>query len=168
VPNILLDLQRAVNELHRQPLDRYANPEDQPHDVSLAFNKAWSKPGPYVTPLNPEQEAKFRQWAAQNPKAAGVGDELGPAPNFAPLPMADYDVQGHWLAAQGGDPRATLVVSPWDGKLHGNDAWKTPYDGTFSRESIYALPTAPYWSKDQLRTNAGRLIADETPKKGSK
>ena len=145
-----------------KPLNPYLrNPEDQPPQISFAFNRQWAKPGPYSTKLNPQQEQEFRKWAAANPKA--VSGEVGPAPEFAPLPMADYDVRGHWLAAKNGDPVASLTVSTFDGKLHGNDKFKTPYDGTFSNESMYALPTAPHWEKDKLVTADGRLVSDESP-----
>jgi hypothetical protein len=148
-----------------QALNPYPNPEDRPPQESFAFNKRWAKPGPYTTTLNPSQEEQFKQWAAKNPKL--VECEVGPAPAFAPLPQADYDVRGHWLAAMNGDPDAKLVPNKWDGKLHGSDKWKTPYDGSFSNESIYATPNAPRWVGNKLMTADGRLVTDETPKSSS-
>lgn len=154
------------NPLPAQPkeaINQHANPEDQPPQVSFAFNKAWSKPGPYATKLVPQEETEFRKWAALNPKS--VKGEVGPAPNFDPLPMADYDVRGHFHASKVGDPAATLTPNKWDGKIHGNDKFKTPYNGGFSNESMYALPKAPRWVGDKLMTADGKLVTDETPRK---
>jgi hypothetical protein len=137
------------------PKNRYANPEDQPPEVSFSFNKQFAKPGPYVTKLSPQQEQQFQAWAQQHPDL--VKGELD-------TPMPDYDVRGRWLADQRGDPAAKLVKSAFDGKLHANDKWKTPYDATFSNESIYAKPNAPRWRGDKLVAANGTLLVDETPK----
>jgi len=139
-----------------KPLNPYRNPEDQPADVSYTFNKSWAKPGPYVTKLSPTDEAEFRKWAAANLSQ----NELRNLDN----PQTDYDTRGWWLAGKHGDPDAKLVRSAWDGKMHGNDKWKTPYNGTFSNESIYATPDAPHWEGEgKLVAKDGRLVADETP-----
>jgi hypothetical protein len=154
---------KAQQGLPPQPkdaLNQYANPEDRPPKESFAFNKGWSKPGPYSTKLSPQEETEFRKWVAANPQQG-----LGPAPNFDPLPMADYDVRGHFHAGKIGDPAASLTPNKWDGKIHGNDKFKTPYDGSFSRESMYALPNAPRWVGDRLMTHDGKLVTDETPRK---
>lgn len=135
-------------------LNPYPNPEDQPADEALAFNKGWAKRGPYLTRLSNADEVAFQGWAKANPQA--VAGELN-------NPKADYDVRGHWLAAKNGDPDATLVLNKWDGKMHGNDKFKTPYNGGFSNESMYALPNAPKWKGDKLYTSDGRLVTDETP-----
>lgn len=135
------------------PINPYKNPEDQPPEASFAFNQSWAKPGPYITKLTPQQEAAFQVWADANPTL--VAGELGPD--------ADYDVRGHWLAAQQGDPLAKLTPNPFDGKLHSSDKWKTPYSGSFSNESIYAAPHAPRWVGGKLMTSDGKLVADETP-----
>lgn len=138
-------------------LNPYPNPEDRPPQESLSFNQQWAKSGPYLTTLPPADEAEFQKWAKANPKA--VEGELD-------NPQADYDVRGHWLAAKKGDPAAKLTMNKWDGKLHGSDKWKTPYNGSFSRESIYATPNAPQWKGDKLVTADGQLVTDETPKGG--
>ena len=140
---------------HTKSINPYPNPEDRPPDESLAFNKAWTKPGWKLTTLSPQDEAKFQVWAKQNAKA--IQGELN-------NPKADYDVRGHWAAAQRGDPAATLVLNKWDGKMHGNDKFKTPYNGGFSNESMYATPNAPRWVGDKLMTADGRTVTDETPK----
>jgi len=157
---------KPISPIPAQPanaLNKHANPEDQPPQVSLAFNKNWSKPGPYAAKLAPQEETEFRKWAAANPQS--VKGEVGPAPNFDPLPMADYDVRAHFHASKIGDPAATLVPNKWDGKLHGNDKFKTPYNGGFSNESMYALPNAPRWVGNRLMTHDGKLVTDETPRK---
>jgi len=150
----------------KEALNQYPNPEDRPPKESFAFNKAWSKPGPYAAKLAPQEETEFRKWAAANPQS--IRGEVGPAPNFDPLPMADYDVRAHFHAAKVGDPAATLVPNKWDGKIHGNDKFKTPYNGGFSNESMYALPNAPRWVGDKLMTHDGKLVTDETPRKATK
>jgi hypothetical protein len=137
------------------PLNSYPNPEDQPPAQSFSFNQQWAKPGPYLTTLSQADEAAFQKWAKENPRA--VEGELD-------NPQADYDVRGHWLAAKNGDPSAKLTMNKWDGKLHGSDKWKTPYNGTFSNESIYANKDAPRWDGDRLVTKDGQIVADETPK----
>ena len=147
------------NPLPSQPkdaLNKYPNPESQPPKVS-------SKPGPYATKLVPAEEQEFRKWAAANPNS--IRGEVGPAPNFDPIPTADYDVRGHFHAAKIGDPAATLVPNKWDGKIHGNDRFKTPFNGSFSRESMYAMPNAPRWVGNRLMTVDGKLVTDETPRK---
>ena len=157
---------KVTSALPAQPanaLNKYSNPEDRPAKESFTFNKAWSKPGPYATTLAPQEETEFRKWAAVNPNA--IRGEIGPAPNYAPLPMADYDVRAHFHAAKTGDPAATLVPNKWDGKIHGNDKFKTPYNGGFSNESMYALPNAPRWGGNKLMTHDGKLVTDETPRK---
>jgi hypothetical protein len=162
------DPRKKINTLPEQPkdaLNHYANPEDQPPKVSFSFNKSWSKPGPYATKLTPQEEVEFRKWAASNPNS--VRGEVGPAPNYDSLPMADYDVRGHFHAAKTGDPAATLVPNKWDGKIHGNDKFKTPYNGGFSNESMYATPKAPRWVGNKLMTHDGKLVTDETPRKTS-
>jgi hypothetical protein len=147
----------------KEALNKYPNPEDRPPKESFEFNKAWSKPGPYAAKLAPQEEIEFRKWAAANPQS--IRGEVGPAPNYDPLPMADYDVRAHFQAAKRGDPAATLVPNKWDGKIHGNDKFKTPYNGGFSNESMYALPNAPRWVGDKLMTADGKLVTDETPRK---
>jgi hypothetical protein len=146
----------------KNALNQFANPEDQPSKVSFAFNKGWAKPGPYTSTLSPAEETEFRRWAAANPKA--VEGEVGPAPDFAPLPEADYDVRGHFHAAKIGDPAADLTPNTWDGKIHGNDKFKTPYNGGFSNESMYATENAPRWVGTRLVTKDGKLVTDETPR----
>ena len=52
----------------KEALNQYASPEDQPADVSFKFNKQWAKPGPYLTVLKPEMEAKFQKWIQETPE----------------------------------------------------------------------------------------------------
>lgn len=156
----------SASQLPKQPKDainQFSNPEEQPREVSFAFNKGWAKHGPYATNLPADEEAEFRQWAAANPDS--IRGEVGSGPDFKPIVDADYDVRGHFHAAKIGDPAASLTPNPWDGKIHGNDKFKTPYNGGFSRESMYALSTAPGWTKEgKLLTQDGRLVTDETPR----
>jgi len=96
-------------------------------------NKKWAKPGPYVTKLTPEEEARFQKW---------VKDNHIP---WKDVPYADYDMRGYWKAMESGDKSAHQSAN-----RHFPDTWKTPYDATFSRESKYALPNAPFWDGDNL------------------
>lgn len=50
---------------------------------------------------------------------------------------------------------SSLANQPWNHK-------------TFSNESKYATPDAPHWEGDRLIDKNGRVVADETPKKGRK
>lgn len=114
---------------------------------SYSRNKAYARPGPYVTKLTPAQDIAFQSWV----NAKHVPFDLREA-------NSDYDMRGFWLALQNHDPRALTAIDPYDHRMHFPDVWKTPYDRTFSRESKYALPTAPYWSKD------GRYLIDQSGK----
>jgi hypothetical protein len=141
----------------KEALNQYPSPEDQPPDVSFKFNKQWAKPGPYLTVLKPEMEAKFQKWIQENP---GVVDK-----NQLDDPKAGYDIRGWWLSGETGDPAGKRVKNAWDGKMHSSDKFKTPYDGSFSNESMYAMPNAPRWVGDKLMTFDGKLVTDETPRK---
>ncbi len=133
-------------------LNPYHNPEDQPSQASFAFNHQWAKPGPYVTKLSPEDEAKFQQWVQQNHVP------------WQDTPDADYDMRGYWKALTNpSDPHHDLTQRAKNG--HYSDYWKTPYSGVFSRESMYATPKAPRWVGQKLYTTDGRLVTDETPRR---
>lgn len=127
-------------------------PELQPAGLYVPPDWQWqyAKPGPYVTPLNSQQETQFQQWVRQNNVP------------FDPSPTSDYDMRGFWLAGQQGDPRAVTQINPNDNRIHFNDAWKTPYHMSFSNQSIYAQPNAPQWNhKDQLIDPYGNVVFDE-------
>jgi hypothetical protein len=110
---------------------------------------------PYRTALSPQEEQAFQAWYQQNQKAL---------PPWQDTPDSDYDMRGFYKAALAGDPRAKTVISPYDNKIHTSDAWKTPFHQTFSRESVYAGPDAPYWVGNKLYNRAGQLLKDETPR----
>lgn len=130
-------------------LNPYKNPEQQPPEQSYAFNKQWAKTGPYVTTLSPGDEQKFQQWVQANHIP------------WQDTPTADYDMRGYWKAMQSGNSLAKRASNG-----HFPDKWKTPYSGTFSRESMYATSDAPYWKGDNLVTNDGRLVTGETASRG--
>ena len=47
----------------QQQKRRRDNPDDMfTNDQNLARNKAWAKPGPYITKLTPQEEQGYRQW----------------------------------------------------------------------------------------------------------
>ena len=107
----------------------------------------------YKTPLSPDDEKKFQAWV----KANNVP--------FDDSPTSDYDMRGFWKAAQEGDSDASTAVSKFDGKIHFNDKFKTPFHKTFSNESQYATSDAPHWEGDKLIDKDGNVVADETPPK---
>lgn len=144
----------ATGNLPQQPsgtLNPYSNPEYQPPQRSFAFNRNWAKPGPYATKLSPPEEREFQEWVRANKVP------------WQDTPTADYDMRGYWKALNGGKAKQTF--NAWDHTMHFPDTWKTPYSGTFSRESIYAKPNAPHWQGDKLVTSTDKVVTDETPKK---
>jgi hypothetical protein len=149
----------------KEAINQWTNPEDQPPKIAYAFNKQWAKPGPYAAKLDPQSEQEFRKWAAQHPR--DVGGMVGPAPNFPDLPDSGYDARGWFYAMKTGDPsgKQVKVATNFGTSMHGSDRFKTPYNGCFSNESMYALPNAPRWVGDKLMTADGKLVTDETPRK---
>ena len=126
---------------------------DPMRDAALthAVNKAFSKPGPYRTELNPDEESAFRAWVEEN---KGGPPSIG---NFDPEDdKADYDLRGFWKGAVSGDKRAVVADNG-----HIPDVWKTPYHHTFSNESVYATPDAPRWKGSQLVNKKGEVVYDE-------
>ncbi len=105
-------------------------------------NKQWAKLAEsYSTSLKDTEETQFREWLATQ--------KDGPFAEFDPdAKIVDYDARGFWKAAKAGDPRASLAKNPTDNKMHADDFWKTPYHQSFSNESGYAFPTAPYWANN--------------------
>ena len=114
---------------------------------------SYAKPGPYVTPLTPEEEQQFKGWVKQN-KVPFEDDG----------PQTGYDLRGFWRAAQHGDPEAQSGMNPYDHRIHYSDKWKTPYsEEGFSNQSIYAKPEAPSWQGNdalgwKLVDNQGRVF----------
>lgn len=111
-----------------------------------------AKPGPYITQLSPDDEAKFQTWVKRN----NIPMENDTA-------TSDYDMRGYYKDNVLGAGGVKTKVSRFDNRPHFPDTYKTPYHRTFSNESRYALPTAPHWDGDRLIDNSGRVIADETP-----
>lgn len=109
-------------------------------------NKQWAKPGPYVTPLTSAQEAEFQRWVKDNGIPFNPND-----------PHPDYDMRGFWKAMITGNPQAKRAAN-----LHFPDKWKTPYDATFSNQSMYARSDAPHWVGNKLYTSDGVLLDDES------
>ena len=65
----------------------------------------------------------------------------------------DYDMRGFFKGLLENSPMARTNIDPNDSKLHFTDYWKTPYHETFSRDSKFASPTAPWW------TDRGQLVS---------
>ena len=116
-------------------------------------NKAWAKPGPYLTKLSKKEEKAFQKWAEEN-KVPWQESET-----------SDYDMRGFFKALINKDPRAMTAINPNDNLMHFPDVWKTPYHHSFSAESQYATKQAPNWNPaDQLVTPAGVVTFDERTK----
>jgi hypothetical protein len=104
----------------------------------------------FQTTLPPQLEQIFMK-AAQS----RFGNKIEFQPDLSPT--SDYDYRGWWQAAQAGDPRAVTKENLNDKQLHFSDVWKTPYHHSFSKDSQYASPTAPGWTK----TQPFRLLAQQ-------
>lgn len=99
-----------------------------------------AKEGPYETTLAPEQEMQYQVWRARLPQ--GLQYE------------GDYDLRGAFLSDMKQSANAHL-----------GDRFKKPNHPSFSRESQYARPNAPFWTRvgDRMRltTATGQVLADE-------
>lgn len=107
--------------------------QEGPSAYALATqrNAQFAKPGPELTTLNDQQEARFRQWVAQN-KVPFDPNEATP----------DYNMRGYWLA----NPNAAHAQGQ-----HFPDTYKTIRDATFSNQSMYAKPNTPFeWQGNNL------------------
>ena len=114
--------------------------------------------GPYQTPLDPQSEWQFRNWARTSnipyPEKYKSIDE------YISDPHADYDLRGYWQAQQAGNPMAIRAPNQ-----HFPDYWKTPYHEAFSNESKWAAAGAPHWNdKNQLISPVGSVVFDENKK----
>lgn len=135
--NAMLTASRASRTL---PLFTKEGP--QVYQQAFQHNAPFAVPGPYQTQLTPSEELEFRKWLTErnvpfDPDAA----------------LMDYDMRGFWK----NEPEQAAV---WRLGKHFPDMYKTPYDATFSKESKYATPDAPFvWEGDNLvDTRAGQLI----------
>ena len=139
-----------------------SGPDDVEDDVRRAVrasqlfarNKQWAAAGPYTTPLDPNDEARFRGWVAANNIPVDPND---PAP--------DYDMRGYWQQRQFGQVPGTKI-NPNDNEPHYPDTFKTPYHESFSAQSMYANPGAPIWINDSQLADAktGAVLFDEKAK----
>lgn len=141
----------GINRLLTELLNRSTQPQASYDPMKVA------RPGPWITPLNPQQEQEFRAWLK------APGSEADPRRYFNPDDLkADYDMRGFWLALQRGDPEARTGIDPNDQRLHMTDRFKTPYHKTFSADSMYSLPGAPRWLGDRLiDSQSGRVLFDD-------
>jgi hypothetical protein len=127
-----------------------------PANVANVLPAQWqwryAKPGieSYITQLNPIEEAAFQSWVQANKIP------------WQDIPTADYDMRGYWKEKQANPAAVMSGINPNDMQLHFTDKYKTPYHKSFSRESMYALPTAPKWINDyQLADESGKIMYDE-------
>jgi hypothetical protein len=100
------------------------------------YNKQYAHKGPYETDLEPADEKKYKKWVSDVSKM--LGRSLNPDD-------PSYDMRGFF--------KYNIMLG---GKFsfgeqgHFPDTFKTPYHPTFSRESMYAKPDAPFWKDDTL------------------
>lgn len=117
-------------------------------------NMAYANPSEngYQTALPPQDEMAFREWVNQNK-----------VPFDPSEPVQDYDMRGFWQGMQNNDEHARSGMNANDGLIHYSDWWKTPYHGSFSRDSQWATPMAPSWNdRDQLVMPInGAVVYDE-------
>jgi hypothetical protein len=122
------------------------------YDQALEYHRPWAKPGTpfYNTILSGGDEADFEDWVDQYD-----------VPFDYTANITDYDMRGYWVARVKGSTVGYTIGE------HFPDIWKTPYDTTFSAESLYARDGCPYhWHGDKLINDAdGTLIfwADYKP-----
>jgi hypothetical protein len=105
-----------------QPLSEYegGGAVDDPDDATPYWN----------TPLDPEQEAQFQDWAQKNNHLRD---------------LYDYDMRGAWREGISPDPQTQ----------HWPDTYKKPNHPTFSEESIYHGSEGHmggYWDTDETGT----------------
>ena len=143
------------------------NPEDMfTAQQNLERNQQFAKPGPYITPLTPQEQPEFNAWLK-------TGQQGGPV-NWNAKDLS-YDMPGYWKAMKAGDPEAKGELVQEDKDRHGKpryhypDKWKTPYEATFSNGSMYAQPNAPQWvqvGKEHWQYRLGdHVIFDDVEKR---
>ena len=105
---------------------------------NYAYNAKYATEGPYQTPLSASEEYGYREWVGHLNSFFNRGlDPDDPS----------YDMRGFYKDQVRSGQWSTKGFT---GTTHFPDTYKTPYHPTFSRESRYALPTAPYWKGEQL------------------
>ena len=115
------------------PLPIFTAEGPQFYQAAFRHNRAFAKPssGGYQTRLTPAQERQFRLWV----RAHRVPFD----PNARTV---DYDMRGYWKATGG---------RGWSPGQHFPDLYKTPYDTSFSAESLYATRLNPFrWRGNTL------------------
>jgi hypothetical protein len=113
------------------------------YQAAYQRNRPFAQPGPYQTPLSPDQETAFRLWANTVKLHTGIDVPLHG--------KTDYDYRGYFKATGGKIPKG-----------HYPDTFKTPRDSTFSRESEYATKDNPFvWRGNKLVDRRSGLVVFE-------
>jgi hypothetical protein len=137
----------------RDPLFKGEGP--QFYAAAYKHNQRWATPGPsgYQTKLAPGEEQRFRGWLQNHNDPGGFN------PNAEHV---DYDMRGFWRKYHG-----TTQANHRPGQ-HFTDEFKTPFDTSFSDESVYAKPGTPFvWRTNRngngilINRRNGRLILRE-------
>lgn len=134
----------------RKPQEPLFHGEGHPQ-AAYKHNAPWAVQGPYRTALG-RDEKRFKNWANRFENKQGIQVNK------------EYDYRGWWESASPLERHQAIAQGG-----HFTDTYKTPYDTSFSNESMYAKPGTPFvW-----RTNArgrgilvnrknGRLILRES------
>lgn len=107
---------------HTEGPTQYA--KAQKHNAPFARHVPTINGAQYQTPLSKPVERVFRRWLKTY--------QIPFAPNAK---RVDYDMRGYFLASG---------AAPHHPGQHFPDTFKTPYDTTFSGESMYATPNTPF------------------------
>jgi hypothetical protein len=121
-------------------------PDDKPYSSRMTMPFA-ATPGPYTTQLDPVSEVLFHQWLRQAQMSFMHPQGIPFNPNQQ---NPDYDMRGFFHSMLTGDPSAKTATGS-EGLPHYPDTYKTPLHSSFSNESKYATPDAPYWVGDELK-----------------
>ena len=135
--------------------------------LQMALREGWVKEqdksisSPFTTILSPEEEESYGDFSAQ------LGEEhpLWDKDDFI-SPASDYDYRGLFRDSQA--QKGSMDTN--DGEIHFTDKYKTPYHESFSRESQYATPDAPFWLKNRylIDQKTGETLFDDKTKKRKK
>lgn len=119
---------------------------------AYTHNQKWAVQGPYQTALGAQKEQRFQDWAKRFEGQQGIKVNK------------EYDYRGWWLNSSPQERHEAIAKGG-----HFTDKWKTPYDTSFSNQSIYSKPGNPLvWRVNKngvgilINKNNGRLILRES------
>ncbi|MBS1894322.1 MAG: hypothetical protein JST59_23730 [Actinobacteria bacterium] len=145
-----------INRGQDQPL---ATHEGNTH-AAYERNQKWAKPSEtgYQTELNSRQSQHFNDWLQNHKEEGRLPGGYDPDAKHQ-----EYDLKGYWLHLVRTGQLNKQGTAGEDG-AHMPDAYKTPYDASFSKWSKYAKPGTPLvWRKGNRLVNrkTGRVVYEE-------